>query len=768
MRSFPVLLIVHLLLGISAASQPLPPIIPMPERMAVASGYFTIDASTSVSYDASNAPLRSVAVLFTTAIREISGFTLPVNRPSGRSIELRLDRPFDGGEEGYRMTVTPSKISIVAGTQAGIFYGMQSLLQTLPSIRINAVLQVACMTVEDRPRFRWRGLHLDVSRHFFGPEVIRQYIDLMARYKMNRFHWHLTDDQGWRIEIRKYPELTRTGAWRVDHTDMPWAARPQARPGERPAYGGFYTQQQLRELVSYARDRNVVIVPEIEMPGHSAAALASYPQLGCTGKPQLPLTGGDYAGMSSSFCAGNDSVFTFLGDILGEVMDIFPSEYIHIGGDEVDKGPWKSCAKCQARMLKEHLGNEEALQSWFIRRIEAFIVARRRKMVGWDEILEGGLAPTATVMSWRGEAGGIEAAKMGHDVVMTPGSPCYFDHYQAGPEGEPRAIGGMNTLRKVYEYEPIPEALRGDLAKYVLGAQANVWTEFITTPEHLEYMILPRMPALAEVLWSPVAARDWTGFSQRLQAHFKTYEQRGYRYSKGNFKVDIRPTTVDGKLVVALATEAMDGTIYYTVDGSEPTVTSNRYFEPFELQGSATVKAVTVVKGEVMGVRPAEQAFVFHEAVGGKVSYLHPMSRSYQASGMNALVDGVRGLHAVGKYWHGFDGKDLVATIDLGTVKNISRIALGCMQRYADWIFMPQWVRFETSLDGVHFTEIATVPNTIDPGMKESVMHDFSAGFALREVKFVRITAKAIDGCPKGHPGAGKPAWIFADEVVVQ
>jgi hexosaminidase len=749
-------------------SQPAPSIIPLPVSLKTGSGYFTLDASTAIRYDTKAVGLKPVADWFLDAIRDLSGTRPDVNPKSGKLLELLVDRTYAGGEEGYRLQVTPTSVRITARSKAGIFYGLTTLLQTLPAVRTNAPLQVPCMEISDEPRFRWRGLHLDVSRHFFSTDVIRRYIDLMATYKLNRFHWHLTDDQGWRLEVKKYPNLTATGAWRVDHTDKPWGARPQAKPGEPATYGGYYTQEQVREIVAYAATRNVTVVPEIEMPGHAAAAIAAYPQMGCTGKAQLPLTGGDYAGISSSFCAGNDEVFRILEDVLSEVIAIFPSAYIHIGGDEVDKGPWKKCSRCQARMKNESLKNEEELQSWFIRRIEKFVVSKGRKIIGWDEILEGGLAPSATVMSWRGEAGGIAAAKMDHDVVMTPGNPCYFDHYQAGPEGEPRAIGGMNTLQKVYAYEPVPADLKGERSRFVLGAQANVWTEYITTPEHLEYMILPRMPALAEVLWTPAGKRDWADFNRRLKPHTRAFEQKGIRYSKGNFKVDIRPETVGGALQATLSTEAVGGEIRYTLDGSEPTVTAQRYEKPVPIASSSVLRAVTVVDGEVMGARPAEQSFTFNKATGSKVSYLNPPARQYMASGNNALADGVRGVHAVGSFWHGFNGTDLVATLDMGTSKKISRLALGCLQRYNDWIFMPAWVRFEVSADGISFKEAGIVQNTVSPTDRTSTIRDFGLAIPLQEIRYIRVTAGAIASCPKGHPGEGSPGWIFADEIIAE
>ncbi len=741
-------------------------IIPQPVMMQSVPGSFLLDANTSIRYNVQQKELKVAADFLSAQIKMILGLALPVNVANQKSIQLNIEKIAGLGDEGYKMDVTANGVVIKANTKAGIVYGIQSLLQTLPAIRTNAKPEIPCMSIIDYPRFKYRGMHLDVSRHFFGPELIKEYIDLIASYKMNVFHWHLVDDQGWRIEIKKYPNLTNAGAWRMDQNDKIWGNRPQAKPGEQPTYGGYYTQEQIKDIIAYAAVRNVTIIPEIEMPGHVASAITSYPQLSCRQQPQLPLTGGNYTGMSSNYCAGNDSVFLFLENVLSEVINLFPSAYIHIGGDEVDKGPWKKCDRCQARIKKEGLKNEEELQSYFIKRMEKFIVSKKRKMIGWDEILEGGLAPEATVMSWRGEAGGIEAAKMKHDVIMTPGKPVYFDHYQAGPEGEPIAIGGMNTLKNVYDYEPVPKELNTEEAKYVLGAQANLWTEYITTAEHVEYMILPRMPALAEVVWSPKESRNWKSFTGRLQNHFKGYEQKGLHYCPGNFTVGIMPTSQNGKLFVSLSSEIMNSEIVYSTDGMEPSLNSNRYSSPIEINSSVLFKASTVVNGRIMGVQAAKQNFVMHKAIGKNVVYTNPVSRYYIADGLNSLTDGVRGTSAVGKYWHGFSGKDLIATIDFGEAKNIQSIALGCLQNYSDWIFLPQSVKFEISADGNVFTELETAKPPININEKNALF-DFKISFPLKKVRFVRITA-ANNLCPPGHSGAGKPGWIFADEIVVE
>lgn len=742
-------------------------IIPQPVSLNLQQGNFTIDKNTTITFNTAQTELATAAHYLAGQIKNISGATLRLNHAASKTIQLKLQQTAEIGEEGYLLHITPSNITITANSKKGIVYGMQTLFQLLPAIRTNAALEVPCMTVKDYPRFQWRGMHLDVSRHFFGPEFVKKYIDFLAAYKFNTFHWHLTDDQGWRIEIRKYPNLTKTGAWRVDENYLTWGTRPQAKEGEKATYGGYYTQEQVRDIVRYASERNITIVPEIEMPGHSAAAIASYPFLSCEQQRQLPMTGGNYKNISSNYCPGNDSVFTFLQNVLTEVIGLFPSKFIHLGGDEVDKTSWKNCPKCQKRMKEEGLKNEEELQSYFMKRMERFVSSKKRRMIGWDEILEGGLAPGATVMSWRGEQGGIAAAKMGHDVVMTPGTPLYFDHYQGDPATEPLAIGGFNSLKLVYSYDPIPAVLSEKEATHILGAQANLWAEFISSAAHVEYMVLPRMLALSEVVWSPKKDRNWNSFNERLQKHFEVFDQKGLNYSKGNFRVEIKPVAKDGKLSVMLSTEIYNGEVFYTTDGKDPGIFSTKYTGPVSIDSSLTLKAITGLYGRKMSILPAVQAFAIHKAIGRDVRYTNPLSPYYMADGPNSLTDGIRGTDIVGKYWHGFSGKDLIATIDLGSNQDVHSISLGCLQSARDWIMMPQWVKFEVSADGNQFTEVRTIPNDVSPYEMASTIKDFKAEFPTQKARFIRVTAKAIDGLPKGHPGEGKPGWIFADEIMV-
>lgn len=744
-------------------------IIPAPVSLSVQEGQFLIDKNTAVKFDANNKDLLHATNFFNAFIKSISGEILPINSSTNKSISLQIKKTDNIGDEGYLLKVTPEAIQITANTKTGIVYGMQTLFQTLPHIRTNAILKIPCMEIVDYPQFKWRGMHLDVCRHFFSTDMVKEYIDLMATYKFNTFHWHLTDDQGWRIEIKKYPKLTSVGAWRADRTGIPWHESQPTQPGEATDYGGYYTQDQIKNIVAYAAERNITIVPEIEMPGHSAAAIASYPWLSCTQQQQSTITGGVYPqSFQTSLCPSNDSVYIFLENVLSEVMQLFPSKYIHVGGDEVDKTPWKNDPRCQAFMKKKGYTNEDQLQSYLMQRMEKFLMSHGRKLIGWDEILEGGLAPEATVMSWRGESGGIQAAKMKHDVVMTPGKPLYFDHYQAGPEGEPLAFGGFNSLKMVYEYNPIPKELGTEFSKYVLGAQANIWAEMISTVQHLEYMALPRMLALSETVWSPEKNKNFENFYQRLQQHLIWFDQKGINYSKGNFTVAIQPISRDGKLYVQLSSEIPGASIYYTLDGTEPGIGNIKYEQLVQIQSSTILKAVTVVNDKVMGMKAAEQNFVMHKALGKNVVYATPVSRYYMADGPNSLTDGVRGTLAVSRYWHGFPGNDLVATIDLGEETLVQKITLGCLQNYRDWIFLPQSVTYEISIDGKNFINVGMVNNDISPDEKNPVIKNFTANFSTQNAKYIRVTAKNLGECPKGHPGEGKTAWLFADEIIVE
>jgi hexosaminidase len=439
---------------------------------------------------------------------------------------LRVVSDVELGKEGYELIVKPEAVRINAQTPAGFLYAEQTLRQLIAD-----GLQIPCVTIRDWPRFSWRGMHLDVSRHLFPVEFIKRYLDILAFHKLNVFHWHLTDDQGWRIEIKRYPRLTSIGAWRVNREHQPWNARTPQGENDVADFGGFYIQQDIEDIVRYASDRSIKIGPEIEMPAHALAALAAYPEYSCTGGP-FRVAPGQYWPDTDLFCAGNEATFVFLENILTEVAELFPGKYIHIGGDEADKREWEKCPKCQRRMREEGIESFDGLQGYFTRRAGKILRKLNKRMVGWDEILEGGVDKDAVIMSWRGIEGGIAAAKQGHDVVMTPASHLYFDHYQNDPSAEPKAFESISTLGNVYSFEPVPPELKQREASHILGIQANLWSEYIPTPEHAEYMALPRMAALSELAWSRHTERDWQDFSARVKWVVRCYERMGWNYSR--------------------------------------------------------------------------------------------------------------------------------------------------------------------------------------------------------------------------------------------
>lgn len=538
--------------------------------------------------------------------------------------------------ESYTLSVTPQRIEIRATSGAGLFYGMQTLLQLMQPAGTGSY-SIASVEIEDTPRFAYRGLMLDVSRHFSTKEFIKKQIDALAYYKINRLHLHLTDAAGWRLEIKKYPLLTDFAAWRTDPTWKKWwnGGRKYLRYDEPGASGGYYTQDDIREILAYARQHYITVIPEIEMPSHSEEVLAAYPQLSCSGEPYK----------NSDFCVGNEETFTFLENVLTEVMELFPSEYIHVGGDEAGKSAWKTCPKCQKRMKDEHLANVDELQSYLIHRIEKFLNNHGRCLLGWDEILQGGIAPNATVMSWRGEEGGIAAVTSGHHAIMTPGAYCYLDSYQDAPYSQPEAIGGYLPLKKVYTYDPVPASLTAEQAKLVYGVQGNLWVEYIPTPEHVEYMIYPRILALAEVAWSAPERKSWSDFHTRALSAVADLQKKGYH--------------------------------------------------PFDLS-------------KEIGSRPESLQPVSHLALGKKVTYNSSYSAHYPAQGNTALTDGIRGDWTYGDgSWQGFISDNrLDVTIDMEKETPIHSITTAFMQVVGAEVFLPETVIISISDDGINFTEL--------------------------------------------------------------
>jgi hexosaminidase len=518
-------------------------IIPAPVSLILLKGNFVFSDKSRIILSTLNSETKLAAEFLAQLVKNPTGLELPIeegSKPVRRGVFMTLDTMIKNNE-GYLLTITPKKIIIQAKSAAGLFYAVQTIRQLLPvevenqSFKEDLVLSVPACEIKDEPRFTYRGMHLDVGRHMFPVSSIKRYIDMIAFNKMNTFHWHLTEDQGWRIEIKKYPKLTEIGAFRKETLVGHLRQKPNVYDGK--VYGGFYTQDEVKEVVAYARSRFVTVIPEIEMPGHALAALASYPELSCTGGP---FEVGTKWGISEDvYCAGKEQTFNFLQDVLTEVIDLFPGKYIHIGGDECPKTRWGKCPLCQKRMKEEGLKDEHELQSYFIQRMEKFLSSKGRNIIGWDEILEGGLAPEATVMSWRGTSGGIAAAKQKHDVIMAPNSHVYLDYYQCEPDGQPLGIGGYLPLEKVYSYNPLPEELTPEEQKFILGIQGNVWTEYISTPEHIEYMAYPRAFAIAEIGWTPERLKDFDDFLARLEVMKKRYDAIDINYFKGEYR-DLR------------------------------------------------------------------------------------------------------------------------------------------------------------------------------------------------------------------------------------
>ena len=567
-----------------------PPLIPAPAQITPGQGHVVVDAGTPVVAAAADSAARAAADQFVAMLRESTGVALRrVESASTPAIVFATDAKLDTRAEGYALAIGTEGVRIRARDGAGLFYGGVSLWQLLTAADALPA-RLPAMRIADAPRFGWRGFMLDSARHIQSVDEIKRLLDQMARHKLNVFHWHLTDDQGWRLEIKRYPKLTEVGAWRV-----PAGKAGQDADGKPVRYGGFYTQDEAREIVAYARARHITVVPEIEMPGHAQAAIAAYPEFGATGK--APPVSPDW-GVNTWLYGVEDPTFTFLENVLTEVMDIFPGPYIHIGGDEADKYQWRNSPAIQARRKALGLTDDMQLQSWFIKRIETFLVKHDRRLIGWDEILEGGLPPEATVMSWRGMEGAVEAARQGHDVVLSPSNVTYINRMQSEESDEPPGHDFTTTLEKVYGFEPVPPELDAGQAKHVLGTQANLWTEHVRTEARVEHMAFPRLSALAEVAWSPKATRDWDGFLQRLAPQMRRFQRAGIRAADSAFAARIRAQAAGDGAQVTLLNQTGFGELRYTTDGSDPTAQSPRYRSPLQVTLPATIKANAFFRGQ--------------------------------------------------------------------------------------------------------------------------------------------------------------------------
>ena len=727
-------------------------IIPKPLSQKIETGYFIFNHDVAII---SEPKLLEVSNYFDLYLKENYNFELS-NNNSSKKITFKIDDSINN-DEGYELDVSKNDITIKSKYAKGAFYAVQSLLQLFPLPSSANTFKIACINIKDEPQFKYRGMHLDVGRHFFSVDFIKKYIDLMARLKINTFHWHLTEDQGWRIEIKKYPKLQEIAAFRNETLIGHYNDQPHQFNGK--PYGGFYTQEQIKEVVAYAKTRQVTIIPEIEMPGHSQAAIAAYPELGCTGKQVEVAT--KWGVFDEVYCP-KESTFKFLEDVIDEVATLFPGKYIHIGGDEAPKTNWKNCAHCQKIIKKEGLIDEHGLQSYFIARMEKYINTKGKQIIGWDEILEGGLAPNATVMSWRGTSGAVLAAKEGHDVILTPGSHCYFDHYQSENENEPLAIGGFLPLEKVYHFNPIPEELTDKEATYVLGAQGNVWTEYMQTEKQVEYMAFPRAVALSEVLWSSSKHKNYSDFINRLEQYQKRLDLLEVNYANHIYSVKGKLSHLNDRVTYELNTTSSSYPIYYSTDKSFP---SKLYSTPITVDTSMHIKAVVLnSKNTALGAI-FQQEINLHKGVGATIAIDKEPHPAYNAGGKDALINGIFGNNKRygDREWLGFSGEDIVITIEFDSPKNIKTISTRFYNGNGQWIYAPNEIGFSFYLvDGKTINDISILEE------KNNLLVNYSYELKSAPVTKLDIIVKNYGIIPEGKQGAGHKAWTFIDELIIE
>lgn len=745
-------------------------IIPRPQQVNVSNDApFTLSAKTVISLGTNNQDMKRNANMLASYIEQATGIRPAIGKSkNGTAIILTIDKTI-ANAEGYKLDADAKQIRIAGASAAGVFYGIQTLRKSLPLVNGKASkVSIPAVHIADAPRFAYRGTHLDVSRHFVTADSVRQFIDMLALHNINRFHWHLTDDQGWRIEIKKYPLLTQIGSKRaqtvIGHNSGKYDGKP---------YSGFYTQKQIRDIVKYAADRYITIVPEIDLPGHMQAALAAYPDMGCTGGPYEVWQ--KWGVSDNVLCAGNDKTLTFIDNVLKEITQLFPSKYIHVGGDECPKTQWQKCPKCQARIkalnleAKDGHSAEERLQSYIITHASNYLKSLGRNTIGWDEILEGGLAEGATVMSWRGESGGIAAAKQHHDVVMTPNSYLYFDYYQSlDKANEPLAIGGYLPLETVYSYEPMPKELTADEARHIIGVQANIWTEYMPTFKQMQYMALPRLAALSEVQWSQPALKDYNSFTNRLTEFTHLYDRLGYNYAKHLYNVAIHvDSDTKWREILIHMTTAGNAEIRYTLDGTEPTANSTLYTGAIVLQKSAKIRAAAFRNGKRSSV--TSQDISFNKATACPVELLQPTHKNYTYKGGATLTDGLLGDKGFGTgRWLGFSGNDLEAVIDLKQNTDVSSVSLNTCVDKGSWIFDARNIEVSVSADGKSFTKVASKSL---PALEEQTpdnIYTYELTFPQTTTRYVKVTATSEHNIPEWHGGKGKPAFLFVDEISIK
>ena len=741
-------------------------IVPKPLEMKLNQGAFRFTKDTKLV--AANDQTQVFEVLQNKFV-SAAGWNLGVvnTAPSSNFVQLSTDVSLP--EEAYNLKVTENQVIIYASGHNGFLYGLETIRQLLPvaieskNVVSNMNWDIPNVEIKDSPRFKWRGFMLDVSRHFFDKDYVMETIDQLALLKMNTLHLHLVDDQGWRIEIKKYPKLTEVGGFRVDQEDKPWNARPTPELGKETTYGGFYTQEDIKEIVAYAESRGITVVPEIEMPAHVMSAIAAYPELSCFQKPIMVPSGGVWP-ITEIYCPGKETTFEFLENVLLEVMELFPSRYIHVGGDEATKTNWEKCTDCKKRIQEEGLETVEELQSYFIRRMERFLSSKGRTLLGWDEILEGGLAPGATVMSWRGVKGGLEASEAGHDVVMTPNSHCYFDYYQGDQDAEPLAWGGNLPLSKVYQFDPVVEGMSEEQAKHVLGGQANLWTEYVPTKAQAEYMTYPRLAALAEAVWSSKDNRNWDDFSNRVSSLFQRYGIMGVNYAKSAYQVTTETSvnTENGVISIALKSEFPQADIRFSLDGSDITSASKKYSAPVDIDRTTNIKAQVFKDGEPVGAI-FEKTIKYHKAVGKPVTYINKYHDSYKGAedlGMVNVVRGSKNFHD--GQWQGWLDNDMELVIDLESPTELEKISVGALENQGSGIYFPIQVEVFLSDDGKTFRSAGSVKREYAAN-NGSELKDFVIIIGKQTARYIKVKATNLGTAPTGGG-----SWMFIDEVVVE
>ncbi len=745
-------------------------IIPLPQETQLQEGApFVLSANTKIVYPAGNEDLKRIAHFLVDYVKFTTNAQLSAiesGNDAANAIILSADLSHEN-KDAYNLTVTDKQIVLKGASATGVFYGVQTLRKSMDANSLDKDIAFPQVVINDYPRFQYRGMMLDVARHMFPVEFIKEFIDLLALHNMNTFHWHITDDQGWRIEIKNYSELTEKGSQRAETVIKKNTGKFDGKP-----YGGFYTQAEAKEIVAYAQERFINVIPEVDLPGHMLGALTAYPHLGCTGGPYA--VEGTWGVFDDVVCAGNDEVVVFLKDVFTEIMEIFPSQYIHVGGDECPKVRWEKCPKCQAKIKeldlksdKEH-SKEERLQSYIISEVEKFINSKGRSIIGWDEILEGGLAPNATVMSWRGIEGGVAAAQQNHDVIMVPTSHFYFDYYQTTDiDNAPFGIGGYVPIEKVYSFDPVFSELTTEQSKHILGVQANLWTEYVKSPEHAEYMLLPRMDALTEVQWTDPKLKNYDQFEQRLLKMMKYYDRKKYNYATTIFdiKANIEPDTKNNRLNVELVTLG-DEAIHYTLDGSEPTKGSPIYSEIVKIGKPLELKAESFREGEHKF--KYSNKFEFSKSTVRAITLNPEPTKSYTFNGAITLVDGSRGNPNNYKdgSWIGFYGQDVEATIDLKEDTEFSTVKVGTYICTGDWIFGLKSLTVLTSTDGEIFKQVDSQLFE-QPTEHVELAKQEEITFASQNARYVRIVMHTVNALPKWHSGAGKKAYLFLDEIIV-